>query len=289
MFRSLLAVLVTTFGIFSGAPAAQAGIPYGYYGELTFVAETGISTPTGDGTLSLCQSSIKYHAGFVGFWRSNMGYVLSSSHCEGDMFMEITDGDFAAYQLAGLIPASVPAKASLSTQSIMTGFAGTILLVIALAFKLLITLRGRGSRPRRQKVGQDASAIALAAMCHVAKADGQLDPSEVKMIRRIITAKTGRKFTEKQIMLMVSETADTLSQEDCVMFGEGLSEEERNLVMEAALLVAVADGEIHATEHSLVMNLANGLGIKAEEFRAMLRDIADQLQGASSSTSAAPA
>lgn len=288
MKKFSLGAAAATAALFFTASSAEAGIPYGSYEELTFVAETGVYAPSGDTTLSLCRISTKHHVGFIGFWRNDAAYVLSESQCLEDGFYRISQEDMTAYQETGLIAPEVPAAPTLTAQEIATGFSGTFLLVLALFFKAAIELREFVSRRRR--TGSNTAAInTLAAMCHIAKADGEIDPAEIEMIGAVIFDKTGRQFSIQQIAQMIELTEDTLDPEDYAGFGEGLTEHERERLIEAALIVAVADGEIHPAEHSLMMNLARGLNIPAAKFRKALQSVAEELAGLSPSASADPA
>lgn len=288
MFKFTLGALVTAASVFAASPAAAAGFSFGSAKELSYIAETRVHSSTGAETMALCRVSTKYQAASIGFWRSNLGYALSDSGCLGEAYLALTVEDFAAYQQTGLISPDLPIHAKLSTTSILSGFFGTFILVFILAYTGLLNLI-RVSGRRKRKAGQTASVNTLAAMCHVAKADGALEKAEIDLIGRIVAEKTGRRFSSAQILQMIEMTEDSLDPEDYVGFGEGLTEEERMLVMEAALTVAVADGEIQAKEHSLVMNLAQGLGIRADQFRAMLASVAEQLAGLNPSANANPA
>ncbi len=282
-----LGAIAATAALFFTASAAEAGVPYGYYEEMTFVSETGVYSSAGNPNLSLCRISTKYHFGYIGFWRNEAAYVLSDSQCFEDGFYHISPEDMAAYQQTGLIPADIPTTAALSTKEIASGFSGTFLLVLALFFKGTIELREFMTRRRRS--GSPTAAVnTLAAMCHIAKADGEIDPAEVEMIGAVLFEKTGRQFSIKQIAQMIEMTEDHLNPEDYAGFGEGLSEAERERLLEAALIVAVADGEIHAAEHSLMMNLARGMNIPAAKFRKTLQNVAEELAGITPSASANP-
>lgn len=288
MKKLSLGVAAAATALFFTASSAEAGVPYGYFEEMTFVSETGVYSSTGTPNLALCRISTKYHLGYVGFWRNEVGYVLSDSECLEDGFYRLSTEDMAAYQETGLISAQVPTVAALTSKDIASGFAGTFLLVLALFFKGTIELREFFSR-RRRKGSSTAAVNTLAAMCHIAKADGEIDPAEVEMIAAVVFEKTGRQFSIQQIAQMIEMTEDNLDPEDYVGFGDGLNEEERERLLEAALIVAVADGEIHTAEHSLMMNLARGLNIPAAKFRKTLQSVADELAGLSPSASADPA
>lgn len=173
----------------------------------------------------------------------------------------------------------------------MTLFPLTIALLIG-AF-LLIFLAFRAIRSvsawRYRRSGEIAAINTLAAMCLIAKASGETSPAEVEMIAAVILEKTGRHFSIQQVAQMIEQTEDQLAPKDYASFGKGLSAEAREKLIEAALLVAVASGEIREAEHSRIVNLAQGLNISAASFRKTLHTVASEVAGLSPSTSANPA
>ena len=251
--------------------AAHAGVPYGYFGEFEFVTSTNI--PGENGPVALCHLTTKYHLGYIGFWRSNGGYALSPTNCEGDSYRALTAEQLMNMQKSGLIDVAVPPEPRMSVNNLATGFAGTGVIGLLALIRLLSFAKG-GRPQRRKKAAPQCAVNALAAMCHVAKADGHVDESEVTAIGLRITELTGRSFGREQIRAMIDAADIHIDYSEYAQFAEGLSANDRQIVLEGALGVAVADGQIQPAEHNFVTNLASALGVQAEEFRMQLQKIA---------------
>ena len=118
----------------------------------------------------------------------------------------------------------------------------------------------------------------LVAMSQVAVADGRIDAAEVRQISSILTRLTGQGYGVEQVQDMLQRLNPSPS--DLAQVGQDLSEADRQIVLEAALNIAVADGEIHPSEYAVVSDLAQRMAIGAEPFRAALHRISAHLQTA---------
>jgi tellurite resistance protein len=114
------------------------------------------------------------------------------------------------------------------------------------------------------------------AMSQVAIADGRLDDAEVHHIANILTRLTGKTYAPQQVIDMLSKL--NLSPSDIEQVGQDLSDKDRQIVLEAALNIAVADGEIHPHEYAVVSELAQRMRIGADQFRSALARISVHLQ-----------
>jgi tellurite resistance protein len=116
----------------------------------------------------------------------------------------------------------------------------------------------------------------LVAMSQVAIADGRLDDAEVHHIANILTRLTGKTYAPQQVIDMLSKLNPSPS--DIEQVGQDLSDKDRQIVLEAALNIAVADGEIHPHEYAVVSELAQRMRIGADQFRSALARISVHLQ-----------
>jgi tellurite resistance protein len=114
------------------------------------------------------------------------------------------------------------------------------------------------------------------AMSQVAIADGRLDDAEVHHIANILTRLTGNSYGPQQIIDMLSKLNPSPSNIEQV--GQDLSDKDRQIVLEAALNIAVADGEIHPNEYAVVSELAQRMRIGEDQFRDALARISAHLQ-----------
>ncbi|MCF2906619.1 TerB family tellurite resistance protein [Octadecabacter sp. CECT 8868] len=130
---------------------------------------------------------------------------------------------------------------------------------------------------RRTEKAPDALAIhSLVAMSQVAIADGRIDDAEVRQIAQILTRLTGTSYGPDQVMEMLQRLNPSAA--DLEQVGQDLSLKDREIVLEAALNIAVADGEIHANEYAVVSELAQRMRIGADQFRSAMARISAHLQ-----------
>ncbi|MBU2991762.1 TerB family tellurite resistance protein [Octadecabacter sp. 1_MG-2023] len=129
----------------------------------------------------------------------------------------------------------------------------------------------------RAEKAPDALAIhSLVAMSQVAIADGRIDDAEVRQIAQILTRLTGTSYGPDQVMEMLQRLNPSAA--DLEQVGQDLSKKDREIVLEAALNIAVADGEIHANEYAVVSELAQRMRIGADQFRSAMARISAHLQ-----------
>lgn len=246
----------------------------GRYGEdLRFVAVTSIP---GGGPIALCHLVDFMDALFIPVYTTVQSYALSNDGCTGETFRPLTTENFISLQEAGMIPDALPATPKLSIRDMIAGHAWLILGGLGVALKGLTLIAGR----RRSKPAQpDTLAIhSLVAMSQVAVADGHIEDRELNQISHILTRLTGQAYAPAQVADLLSRLNPSPS--DLAQVGEDLSENDRQIVLEAALNVAVADGEIHPSEYAIVSDLAHRMRIGAEPFRRALARISAHLNTA---------
>jgi len=126
-------------------------------------------------------------------------------------------------------------------------------------------------------VGKDAlEAMARRVMVRVAMIDGELHQSEVARLRWNVGRLTGTTPTEAQVQADVDEVqaravplSELLSQARDELGSEG-----RRAVVRAAYIIATADGDVPPAEEQLIQEIARGLGISRDEFRALVSPMA---------------
>ncbi|SMX39206.1 TerB family tellurite resistance protein [Octadecabacter ascidiaceicola] len=269
--RKLLSTLALVFGLSTTASTADAYVVSGE--DLRFVAETTLSGS--DGTpMALCHLVDFTNALFVPVYTAVQSYALSPDGCTGDAYRSLSAAQFTAMQASGLLPAGLPETPAANIKDLLWGHAWLVLAVIGIVFRALMAFRDRG--PRKSK-SPDALAIhSLVAMSQVAIADGRIDDAEVQQISSILTRLTGTSYAPQQVMELLSRLNPSPS--DIDQIGDGLSEQDRQIVLEAALNIAVADGEIHPSEYAVVSDLAQRMRIGADQFRSAMARISAHLQ-----------
>ena len=109
-------------------------------------------------------------------------------------------------------------------------------------------------------------------MSHVAISDGDVDDREVTHIAGVLTDLTGRRYPPTRVRDMIYQVQSHIGDIDAL--GEGLSEAECRIVMESALRVAVADGQINRSAYQQISKIAHRLCIGRADFRDALARIA---------------
>lgn len=255
---------------------AQTG-ETGLIDELEFVAPTRIPGPD-QGDMTLCHLTRSFRVLGYALTTEVRGYVLSQDNCA------TVDRNFSSDQLAtaqslNLISPAVPAEARNSLQQNLQFyglFAAIALAVLAVIWRRAKSLLGYDrSGPMRKKAAQRI----LSAMCHTAKCDGLVGSVELKLIGRTAQRMTGRAYPTAEIIRVADHANLDLTPDDYIAFGKGLRDREKDTMMQAALLVAMADGRMLKSEYEFVTELAHGLGIPGEDFRrvmnAALADLAE--------------
>jgi len=268
MFK-IFATLALAIGLSATATQADARATWGQ--DLRFVADTKI--PGTQGTMSLCHHVDYMDILFVPVYTTMLGYALSNSGCEGDTFRTVTAAEVTAMKASGLIPADVVSDPNPSILDRIWGHAWLILGALGLLKVGIGALKGGKGRSGKP----DMLAIhSLVAMSQVAIADGRIDDSEVQQIANILTRLTGKSYVPSQVTELLSQLNPSSS--DLDQIGQDLSEKDRQIVLEAALNIAVADGEIHPNEYAVVSELAQRMRIGADQFRSALARISAHLQ-----------
>lgn len=275
--------LAATLALIAASPAeARRSGGGGSQEALLFIAETAIPNPEGGGTLALCHLVKHLTIFFVPVWTEMKGYAVAPDACTSDSYYDVDELQFKDGQKSGVFPISLPTAPELPRSARLRNWATLGAAALFLAFGLLGAAR-RAMRPARAgrrfgpKRDMTVASRALMAMCQVAKVDGQIDRSELKMINATLARITGRSFALSQISRMAEEAEPAT---DLRGFGElssGLDADDRRMVLECALSVAVADGRIETAEHSYVTSLSRALDIGGDEFRTILGRIARHL------------
>lgn len=205
-------------------------------------------------------------------------YALSDQGCNGDYYYGISSGEFIQAQNDGQISADLPVQPKLSFTEILTGFAGSIVIGIIILFAIYGgVMTSRRQKARMEAMGDipHATKMVIDAMAHMARADGQVDDSEVTTIAEIARDLTGDDLDDSLVRKIVDLAEPNLADGNFVRFGAGLSTDQRRVVLKAVYLVAMSAGEFGADEQKFIGLLMNDLGLSPE----MLDDIISEANG----------
>lgn len=263
-----LALLFVTLG--STAEARRGAIPHGEFSQFDAVSKTRI--PGIDGSAqTLCHHTRKSHVAHIGWWRENLGYVLSSHGCDPEQRTSpITPQALRRAKENGFVPLSVASEPTLTLSQVASGFTAWLILGPLALLRILGLLRGLVGRPRGRSL---VAARSLEVMCEVAKADGQIDGSEIEVIGFAIEQLLGSPPPDAQIRDALAKARPSFEPAILVRHARGLDSRQKRAVLRAALLVAVADGRIEEAEYAYVSALAQIMGVGGGDLRAMLQQV----------------
>ncbi len=272
---ALLCAAALLFTMFSGqdAQAGRAGGVWGTAEQMSLVAETDVTDNSGQ-TLALCHLTKKTHIMFAGVWRSSIGYVMAPNKCDSDSYYSVNAEQLTLGKVVGTYPADLPDQPSMSIADMISGFWGlAVVAVFLIVAGLKSAVQAKRTAQRHAQMGDvhPAALRAMDAMCHAAKADGSLDPSEVTMMADIAKQMTGETFDEARIRRMFDMAEAKPTEAQFAAFGTGLTSDQKRMVLQATLMIAAADGHMDDDEALFAQKLARGLGINVDEFMTMFQ------------------
>jgi len=269
-------ILAAALTALSAAQPAEARRGGGYAEGFLFVAEVAPSDASGAG-MSLCILERTQKVAFIPIWRSAKSYVLAPGKCTGESYLEVTPAKFAEGQAAGYFPAHLPAEPKLTlAQQFEGGWGGLILLL-----GLLIEIAKSGFGSLRRKQPESFASRAIQVMCLVAKSDGQVSEREITVIKGIVKQLTDQDIPRNVIIDMVAAMPGQMTDREMKRLGKGLNQSHRDVLVQAAAMVAGGDGQLEGGESHAIYRLAKALKVDLTK--------ADQMVDSSLQGSAVPA
>ncbi|MDA5095151.1 DUF533 domain-containing protein [Aliiroseovarius sp. KMU-50] len=241
---------------------------------MLFVAETPIEL---DGQpYALCHLVDDSKVLFIPLFRSVEGYVLAANRCAAEEYYELPTERFVEGKADGAFPADLPDTPKLSTSAMINGHWGWVIVLGFIGFAVVAWLKTRKRRTERQALMGDLSPVAKAildAMCHAAKADGNIDETEVVQIARIAQEMTGETFDLTTVRRMSELAEEKPADNYFKSLAKGLNPNEASLMMKAVLMVVAADGTLGGKEQGFVGRLAKVLKLGGEQVNALLNQV----------------
>lgn len=273
----LTAILALGLHFSFSAQAEARGIPiiYGTEDALNLVEMTKIPGPN-NAPMALCHYTSKYHAFYLGFWRTSHGYALTDDNCAGTSYYDISESDFEAAQKDGVISADLPAKPKMTFEQIGSGFAGLgiiALIVLFFAFKMIAGARRKAARKAEMGDIPKAAAQILDAMCHAAISDGAVDDSEITQITEIAQQMTGEVFGTERVKTIIGKASKAPSEAEFKAFGAGLAPEQKELLLKAVFTIVAADGQVTGGEKEFFVKTAQALQIGADTLNRIVAEV----------------
>ncbi len=278
--RSIFTGIFAIFVLTSMATTAEArrGGGYSTNQELLFVSPTEIENDLGP--LSVCHLVKTRAIIFINVWRTLEGYALANNGCMTDAYFDLSAEELSAAQLAGAISKDVPATPKLSMAQVMNGSWGLGLIAALVGFAIFKAFKIRARRNERMSFVSGASPVAQAiidAMCHAAKADGHIAPSEIAQIKQAAEEMTGETFTNDTVAHMASIAEAKLDQSGFKRLVKSRSPAENMDIMRGVLMVVAADGRLDGKEKVFVGGLAQAMKMSGQQVAILLAEVTGQL------------
>lgn len=265
--KKLIAALLISSAFATPAQAARGAAIHGWSEKLLFVAETNIPGE------SLCHLVKENHAMFLPYWTSSLGYAIASNGCDTDSYMALTPDMLKSFQETGLIPKDISPEINVPMADRFVNFSvlgvGAGLVLFGLGSK-----SGRRSAPKRvsgKQVSRGNRSQLLPAlidvMCAMSMIDGNVDQKEVAVISDVYQKMTGRKITIEQIAKHFQSINGPV---DFNHIADVFNATEREILLEAAIRVATADGRIEDAEYEFIGDMTEAFDFGAEQIRNIM-------------------
>lgn len=232
------------------AEARKGGVS-GWYEELQFVA------PTAMNGVSLCLLVKKSHIFYLPYWTEAKGYGLARNNCDVEEFFGLSSADLASYQANGIISPTVSRTPTLPAQARVMNY-GFMGLGGALALAAFSARRRLGGAERQQKKTLALQNAMIEVMCAMALADGDVDQNELRVMAAIVQTITGRTITLKEVMQKFQQVNTSI---DFHQMEAVFSHEEHELLLEAAIRIASADGRVDDSEYEFMHDMMTAFNI----------------------------
>lgn len=271
-------VFVMLLLVYSAAPAHAFTGETGMTQELEFVAETQIPGAN-QKNLTLCYATRSFRVLGFALTSDIQRYALSDDNCETE-YRALSVDQMMTAQSLDLIAANIPTIArnspdrNLRTYGLLTAIGLALFAVVWRRVKSLLGYDPDG--PMRKK----AAMRILSVMCYAAKCDGLVDSKDLTRIRQTAKRLTRRDCSTADIIHIADHVDLDLDANAFIAFGKGLRDREKDLMMQAALLITMADGRMLPPEYEFVTELAHGLGMPGDDFRRVMQSALGDLDTA---------
>lgn len=159
------------------------------------------------------------------------------------------------------------------------GFVGSFSPMDVLFFGLAMVTAfgvGSGAAKTREEIAEEyAQAVQLASI-RVMLADGEIDDAEVRRITEIHRELTGAEVSEEVVRAKAALALEGGRDLRAALeeLAPHLSDEAKTTALKSALMVAMADGALEASERALLEEIAGALGIGEAQLRETVAELA---------------
>ncbi|MEL6642026.1 MAG: hypothetical protein AAFP98_12080 [Pseudomonadota bacterium] len=266
--RFILPIL-SAFVLSASAALANPAPPFvGTADKMVFVSETRFVGT--DGNQNLCVPVVDHHVFFLPVRRVVGDYVFSDGPCDTGAITPIPADRFPLFLNAGVVPADVPVKPSVTIAWSAGQMAIFILgLFVLAAIPVIASHRIRSKFLKVRQISGDPLFfdVLLSVMFHTARTDGVIEKDELAAIQHIYSDMTGIAISPD---VMASKFTETLSEDTILKLAQGFSGREAETILDAAILVATQKGRVTREKMNLLIGLNGVLERDASWFRDTL-------------------
>ena len=265
-------VMSMLFAAFFAGPAHAFTNDTGYFEGLEFVAPTTIPGPDVN-NMSLCYVTRDLKILGLTLTSDIMGYALADDGCATTPLRPFTQEQLITAQSLELVSADIAPVAKNDLRRIVQNYglwAAIALGLIAVIIRRLKSLLGYD--PNGQ-LRAKASMRILSTLCYAGSASGVMASNELAVVALAARRLTRRNYQPHDVIRTADFLTPELSGQDYIDFGKGLRDREKDMMMQGVLYVSMAHGRMLPGQYDFATQLANGLGMPAEDFRRVM-DIA---------------
>ena len=262
----------TLFAALFAGPAHAFTNDTGYFDGLEFVAPTTIPGPDVN-NMSLCYVTRELRILGLTLTSDITGYALANDGCATTPLRLFTEEQMVTAQSLELVAADIPPVAQNDLRRLLQNYglwAAIALGLIAVIIRRMKSLLGYDpDGPLRAK----ASMRILSTMCYAGSASGVMASNDLAVVAQAARRLTRRNYQPHDVIRTADFLTPELSGQDYIDFGKGLRDREKDMMMQGVLYVSMSSGRILPGQYDFATQLANGLGMPAEDFRRVM-DIA---------------
>ena len=114
-------------------------------------------------------------------------------------------------------------------------------------------------------------------MIHVLLADGKIDSAEIEVVKDIYYQITDKHIDTSTLRDEITHIENTKEDLSLLLIGlqGSLNDVGKEMVIKAALFVALADGDLHEEEQVLLYKIGEGLGLTESHFKGVIYEVMD--------------
>ncbi|MEM9796166.1 MAG: DUF533 domain-containing protein [Pseudomonadota bacterium] len=244
----------------SQADAGKMGLPR------VRTAETLHLVSSGD-IMSVCHLVKRRTVAFLGVSIESKGYVLSDNRCEGESYFSLAQ-PIEQLIADGYVPAATPTEPTFSPRELLEGYSlWPLLALLVLGIGAAAMMRKKRRDIRMQILSLEDGPVfrMIDMMCHAAIADGRIDPAEVDFIRGLARELTGLDYQDAHITEAIERADKFTKPADFKDVARGLNHRQRHMILDAALSVVAADGEMSKKEKVFIGAMTTAFGLTTED------------------------